>query len=134
MLMSEVIPPYVGVDLLEPKRLQARIERTRTLTDDLFTPGEQAYCFAQQFPYQHLAARFCAKEATAKALGLDGFDPLEIEVVNGGPSAELVLHGSVKSRAKSLNVRVSASLSHLKGIAAAVVLASPITTLRRTRP
>ena len=35
----------------------------------LFTEKELDYSFSKRFPYQHLAARFAAKEAVAKALG-----------------------------------------------------------------
>jgi len=120
-----MIPPLIGIDLIEPDRLRTRLETTQELLDELFTAQERAYCFAQRDPYQHLAARFCAKEATAKALGLDGFEPLDVEILSGGPEAELVLHGDAKSRADTLRVDVSASLTHLAALAAAVVVARP---------
>jgi len=35
----------------------------------IFTDRELSYSFEKRFPYQHLAARFAAKEATLKAFG-----------------------------------------------------------------
>lgn len=121
----EVHAPMIGIDLVEPNRLRDRLSRTRGLDVELFTSGELAYCRAQPAPQEHLAARFCAKEATAKALGLDGFDPLEVEVIDGGPAARLALHGDAQDRAELLGVVVSVSLTHVSGMAAAVVLALP---------
>ena len=117
--------PLIGVDLVEPDRLRDRLDRTAGLREMLFTPGEVEYCDAQPDPAEHLAARFCAKEAVVKALGLDGWDPVDIEVVGGGNSIELRLHGDVLRRAQDLRVRVTISMSHLPGMAVAVALASP---------
>ena len=86
----------LGVDL-------ARIERFRRLLNDhkeavlerLFTPGEQAYALKKVDPAPFLAARFAAKEAFLKALGLglrQGVSWREIEVVKdqaGKPMLEL---------------------------------------------
>jgi holo-[acyl-carrier protein] synthase len=73
---------------------------------------------------ESLAARFAAKEAVVKALGMDGFDPLDVEVVDGGEQCSLRLHGDVAERARALGVEVTISLSHLPNIAAAVAMAT----------
>lgn len=118
--------PLIGIDLLEPQRLAVRLERTPSLETALFTAGEVAYCTAQPHPAEHLAARFCAKEAVVKALGIDGFDPLDVEVVSGGADVSIRLHGPVAARAEDLMVSVSISMSHLGSMAAAVAQALPI--------
>jgi holo-[acyl-carrier protein] synthase len=118
-------PPLVGIDLVEPERLAERIARHPALRSELFREGELEYSDRQAKPAEHLAARYAAKEATVKALGLDGFDPLDIEVVEGGERTGLRLHGDASRRADELGVGVSISLSHLPGIAAAVALARP---------
>lgn len=92
---------------------------------DLFLPGEIAYAQDQSDPAQSLASRYAAKEAVVKALGIDGWDPLEIEVLGGGENTGLLLHGAVKGRADELGVEVSISMTHLASIAGAVALASP---------
>lgn len=118
-------PPLIGIDLVEPERLRERLRRTPGLEQELFLPGELEYCRRQPEPAQHLAARFAAKEAVVKALGIDGFDPLEIEVLAGGEQTALRLHGDVAVRAATFNVEVRISLTHLPAIAGAVALATP---------
>jgi phosphopantetheinyl transferase (holo-ACP synthase) len=48
----------------------------------------------QPRPNENLAARFAAKEAVVKTLGLDGFDPLDVEVLEGGDQCAVALHGA----------------------------------------
>ena len=116
--------PRVGIDMLEPDRLQQRLGRHPELRTELFTEGELIYCDAQAFPAQHLAARFCAKEAVVKALGMDGFDPRDVEILDGGPP-RVELRGDALRRATELDVEVAISLTHLVSLAAAVALAMP---------
>ena len=120
-----MLAPMIGFDLADPRRLADRLHRTPALADELFHPGEVAYADTQPNPSENLAARFAAKEAVVKALGLDGFDPLDIEVLEGGENCSLALHGAVAERARALGVQVTISLSHLDSIAGAVALAQP---------
>jgi holo-[acyl-carrier protein] synthase len=117
--------PLVGIDLVEPPRLRDRLDRHADLRSELFTERELAYCEAQPAEIEHLAARWCAKEAVVKALKLDGFDPLDIEILTEGGAPELVLHGDAWRRAQDLDVTVSVSLTHVPDMAAAVALATP---------
>ena len=66
-------------------------------------------------PAQHLAARFCAKEAVAKALALEAWSWQDIEVVPTAGAPEIALHGAVAARADELGVSVSISLTHTDG-------------------
>ena len=76
----------IGIDLLEIDRLERALERHPRLAERVFTDGERRYAAARARPGRHLAARFAAKEAVVKALGLaDGFGLGEIEVVAGEP-------------------------------------------------
>ena len=112
----------VGLDLLEIDRMEAALERRPGLAERLFTPGEREYAAAHGRPAQHLAARFCAKEAVTKALGLDVFRPREVEVLAGGADVGLRLHGSVAARAAELGVEVRVSLTHSRATAGAVAV------------
>jgi len=113
----------VGLDLLEIDRLERALARRPGLEARLFTPDERAYAAASGRPAQHLAARFCAKEAVSKALGMDVLRPREIEVVGGGDEPPgIALHGAVAARAAELGVRVSVSLTHTRTTAGAVAV------------
>lgn len=113
----------IGIDLLEIERLERALERRPRLAERLFTDAERAYAAARARPGQHLAARFCAKEAVAKALGLRSWSFRDIEVIPGEPP-EVQLSGSAADRAVDLGVTVSVSLTHTRGQAAAVAVAS----------
>ena len=78
----------VGLDLLEIERLERAIERRPGLATRLFTDAERAYAASRARPGQHLAARFCAKEAVAKALGMQAWSWQDVEVPAGGEDAE----------------------------------------------
>ena len=60
----------VGIDLMEIGRFAAALERRPRLAERLFTDGERAFAADRGEPARHLAVRFCAKEAVAKALAL----------------------------------------------------------------
>jgi holo-[acyl-carrier protein] synthase len=115
----------IGVDLVEPERLQQRMTAHPDLVDQLFTVGEQRYCQEQLYPSQHFAARFCAKEAVVKAMGVDGWDPLEVEIRPGDPAPLVHLYGDMAQHAARLDVQVSISLSHLPAMAIAMAIAVP---------
>jgi holo-[acyl-carrier protein] synthase len=112
----------VGLDLLEIDRLEAALERRPSLAERIFTEGERAYAATRQRPGQHLAARFCAKEAVSKALGMEVFRPREVEVLGGADATGLRLHGAVAARAEELGVTVDISMTHSRGTAGAVAV------------
>lgn len=115
----------VGVDLVEPERLQKRLDARPDLVHELFTADEQQYCREQWDPAQHFAARFCAKEAVVKAMRVDGWDPLEVEIAPGDPAPLVHLHGAMARHAAALDVVISVSLTHLPAMAAAIAMAVP---------
>ena len=112
----------VGIDLLEIDRLERALERRPRLAERVFTEGERAYAEARARPGQHLAARFCAKEAVVKALGLRGLRFREVEVVATGEAPEVRLSGGAAERARELDARPVVSLTHTETTAGAVAL------------
>lgn len=124
----------VGVDLVQVSRVTESV----TLFGErflrrVFTEDEIAYATsAPAAAPERLAARFAAKEATMKALGLveDPCDWRHIEVRRQPSGAcDLALHGSVSEAAARLGVRtISLSMSHEGDYATAVV----ITTINET--
>jgi holo-[acyl-carrier protein] synthase len=115
----------IGIDLLEIERLERALERRPGLASRLFTDGERAYAAGRARPGQHLAARFCAKEAVAKALGLDAWNWQDVEIVGGDGPPQVVLRGAALARAVSLGVDVCVSLTHSRSEAAAAAVTSP---------
>lgn len=116
------MPAAIGIDLIEIERLERALARRPLLADRLFTAAELEYSRSRRRPGRHLAARFAAKEAAVKALGLGGFGLREIEVVGGEPPT-LRLHGRAREAAAERGLRLSVSLTHSREHAAAVALA-----------
>ncbi len=112
----------IGIDLLEIDRLERALERRPRLAERLFTDAEREYAAARGRPGQHLAARFCAKEAVAKALGLQAWSFRDVEVLGGGGPPQVRLHGDAAQRALELGVEVKVSLTHTGRDAAAVAI------------
>ena len=111
----------VGIDLLEIERLERALARRPRLAERLFTDGERDYAAGRARPAMHLAARFCAKEAVAKALGLRAGASTTWRWW-AGRGAEVRLHGALAARAAELGVQVSVSLTHTDGCAGAVAV------------
>lgn len=123
--MTPIAPSSVGIDLLEIERLEQALERRPRLAERLFTDAERAYAASRARPGQHLAARFCAKEAVAKALGLEAWSFRDVEVTSTGGAPEVALSGAAAERAAALGVAVRISLTHTRSQAAAVAIAAP---------
>ncbi len=112
----------VGIDLLEIDRLERALERHPRLAERVFTAREREYAAARARPARHLAARFAAKEAVFKALGLPGgFGLREIEVVAGEPP---MVNLSGRAAEAAGEDRIEISLTHSRDFAAAVAIRS----------
>src|SRR3954447_3405126 len=102
----------VGIDLLEIERLERALSRRPRLAERLFNEGERAYAAGRERaagqPGARLrrqrggAARFCAKEAVAKALALEEWSWQDIEVLGGGEPPRVRLSGFAGTRAREL--------------------------------
>ena len=118
----------VGHDVFEVARMEDKLRREgESLKEALFTTGEVAYCEGKRYPARHFAARFAAKEAVFKALGVDpakGQRWREVEIRNeatGQP--RVLLHGDARGLARDRRVgAVLLSLSHTGELAAATVV------------
>jgi holo-[acyl-carrier protein] synthase len=110
----------IGIDVLEIERLERVLARHPRLAARLFTEGERAYAAGRARPGRHLAARFAAKEAVVKALGLSGgFGLKEVEVVGGEPPTARL---SGRAAEAAAGRRVEISLTHSREMAAAVAV------------
>ena len=114
--------PGIGIDMIEIERLEQAIERRPALAERVFSAAELDYANRHPRPGRHLAARFAAKEAALKALGLGGLRLHEIEVDGGGDAPpRLLLHGDAAELAAREGLELSVSLTHSRELAAAVV-------------
>ena len=120
-----------GVDLVETARIRHLFDQHGShFLDRVFTAAEQAYCDANpKRRFEHLAARFAAKEAVLKALGTGwrgGIGWTDIEVLRdpaGKPS--VALHGQAAAVAAAAGIRNwLLSLSHVETHAFASAIAT----------
>jgi holo-[acyl-carrier protein] synthase len=118
----------VGIDVVEVERLRSAMARwgDRFLAR-LFTAGELARVHTVPTRPIRLAARFAAKEAVMKALGVGqmavGWREIEIENDRDG-KPQVVLHGEARRRATARGVaEVLVSLTHTASLAAASAVA-----------
>jgi len=117
----------LGIDAVDVDRFRDLLARRPGLATRLFTDGERAHASRQADPAPSLAARFAAKEAVMKALGvgLGAFAWHEVEVRradSGQPS--LALSGAAAALARERGVGDwHVSLTHTAALAEAVVAA-----------
>src|SRR5687768_10653048 len=114
--------------MVEIARIRKALQKFgRRFTERIFTRDELG--FAAQFPdpAPHLAARFAAKEAAAKALGTGlsgkiGWRDIEVSRKAGSPPV-LFLHGAAAEIARQLDIqRWHISLTHTAHWASVVVI------------
>lgn len=114
----------IGVDVVDVVRFRDLLARRDGLADRLFTESERED--ASEAP-ERLAARFCAKEATLKALGVGLGHAWHDIVVHRLPSGQptLELSGEVLELATVRGVKSwHLSLSHSDDTAIAYVIAT----------
>jgi holo-[acyl-carrier protein] synthase len=115
----------IGVDIIEIPRIQRVLE----IYGERFL--QRVYTERERERYRgrvsELAARFAAKEATSKALGLGirGIHWREMEILpNRRGKPVLILHGRAQQRAEALGLTdFSVSLTHSRNNAMAFVVA-----------
>lgn len=119
----------LGLDLCPIERMQKAMERHGDrFVLRICTEREAAYCYARALPWECLAARFAAKEATSKALGAPkGIGWHDVEVMparSGEHGPRVVMTGRAREVAEQKGVRtMMLSITHAGGMAAAVAVA-----------
>ena len=118
----------VGTDLIEVERVRSSLEQHGDrFLEKVFTPVEREYCQGMADPAPHLAARFAAKEAIAKAfrtaIGAEfGWRDAGIE---NGPAGDPVVLLSDKGSAllaERGGREILVSLSHVSAMAIAMAV------------
>jgi holo-[acyl-carrier protein] synthase len=117
----------IGADLVEVDRFRLALRRTPRLTQRLFSDSERAYAERRKDPSERYAARFAAKEAVMKAMGVGlwRFPFRDIEVVRASSGAPAVrLHGKAAAMAAGLGVTEwRLTLTHTHRVAQAIAVA-----------
>jgi holo-[acyl-carrier protein] synthase len=104
----------IGIDIEEVERFSNMpYEQKKSFYEKIFSCDEIKYCLSKADPYPHFTVRFCAKEATIKALDTKKLNLSEIEVEIKGSKPILKL---------PFPHTASISLSHTKKFATAFVL------------
>lgn len=118
----------VGVDLVDIPRFRKTLERRPGLARRLFVDSELDHVARRADAAPSLAARFAAREATMKVLGVGigafGFHDVWVETdpANGRPTLRVA--GRARQLADAAGVdRWHLSISHTDAIAVAVVSA-----------
>jgi holo-[acyl-carrier protein] synthase len=118
----------IGTDLVEVDRFRAVLDRTPRMAERLFSASELAYAHRRADPTERLAARFAAKEAVMKALGvgLGAFALRDVEVVrdegSGQPALALTRAAAELATARGVS-RWLLTLAHTDRVASAVAVA-----------
>jgi holo-[acyl-carrier protein] synthase len=117
----------VGIDAVEIDRFRLALQRTPRLAERLFSDAERAYAARRKDPTERLAARFAAKEAVMKAMGVGlwKFSFRDVEVVRGPLGAPAVkLTGKAEALAADRGVTEwKLSLTHTGRTAQAIAIA-----------
>ena len=119
----------VGTDIVDVCRLATSLRRRNAFADMVFGSDERRFCDSQRRPEFHYAARFAAKEAFLKALGLGILSRValtDIEVVREPDGASRLRLGPTASAAlaRSGAEATVLSLSHDHRVAMALVVVS----------
>ncbi|WP_394935617.1 holo-ACP synthase [uncultured Ilumatobacter sp.] len=116
----------IGIDVVDIERFRTTLERTPSMRTRVFTQIELDYVAPQSDPIPSLAARFAAREAVMKSLGLGlgafSFHDVWVErAASGAPS--LAITGRAAELAHAAGVtRWHLSLTHSDLVAAAYVV------------
>lgn len=118
----------IGIDLVDIERFRTALERTPSMRTRLFTESELAYVAPKVDPVPSLAARFAAREAVMKSLGLGlgafGFHEVWVESAESG-APSLAVTGRAKGLADEAGIGVwHLSLTHSASTAGAYVVAT----------
>jgi holo-[acyl-carrier protein] synthase len=117
----------IGVDAVDIERFRTSLARTPSMRERLFTAEELAYVAPKVDPVPSLAARFAAREAVMKVMGLGlgafGFHEVWVtRVTSGEPS--LAITGRALELAVDRGItRWHLSLTHSDSVAIAYVVA-----------
>lgn len=118
----------IGVDVVDIERFRTSLVRTPSMRTRLFTEAELAYVAPKADPVPSLAARFAAREAVMKSMGVGlgafGFHEAWVDRLPSGAPV-LVMHGAAQRLADERGITGwHLSLTHTALVAVAYVVAT----------
>lgn len=118
----------IGVDAVDVDRFRASLARTPTMRERLFTAIELEYVAPKSDPAPSLAARFAAREAVMKALGVGlgafGFHDVWVERAPSGEPSLRVTGAAAELASAAGITRWHLSITHTALVAIAYVVAT----------
>ena len=117
----------IGTDIIEISRIEKAIQK-KSFIQNIFTKNEIQYFYDKGSHTETLSTTFCAKEATAKAIGTGfrGFSPIDIEVIHNENNKPFINISSklqcILKQMDILNYQFHVSLSHCQTYATAFVI------------
>ena len=117
----------IGVDAVDIERFRTSLARTPSMRERLFTADELDYVAPMADPVRSLAARFAAREATMKAMGLGlgafGFHEVWVSrAASGEPSLQVTGRALELAHERGIHTW-HLSLTHTDLVAIAYVVA-----------
>lgn len=117
----------VGIDAVDVERFRAALRRTPTMRERLFTAEELAYVAPKVDPVPSLAARFAAREAVMKAMGLGlgafGFHEVWVTRAESGAPSLMITGRALELAIDRGIIRWHLSITHTHLVAIAHVVA-----------
>jgi holo-[acyl-carrier protein] synthase len=119
----------IGTDIVECLRVGRMIEQHGELfLNRIYTDREIRFCQSRKRATEHFAARWAAKEAIFKAMGLPwrrGMEWTDLEIrQEPGAAPQVFLAGATKELAQSLGIgNILLSLAHCRAYATAYAIA-----------
>src|SRR6478672_9764061 len=117
----------IGVDVVEIERFRRSLARTPSMRTRLFTAEELAYVAPKSDPVPSLAARFAAREAVMKAMGLGlgafGFHEAWVTRAPSGAPSLMIVGRAAELAAERGITEWLLSLTHTDTVAIASVVA-----------
>ncbi|MGA9279327.1 holo-ACP synthase [Ilumatobacter sp.] len=117
----------IGIDLVDIERFRTSLERTPSMRTRLFTAVELAYVAPKSDPVPSLAARFAAREAVMKSLGLGlgafGFHDVWVERAESGAPSLAITNRALELADAAGVTRWHLTLTHSASTAGAYVIA-----------
>jgi holo-[acyl-carrier protein] synthase len=115
----------IGIDIIEIERIKKSIDDYGDqFLNKIYTSNEIKYCLSKKDKYQHLAARFAAKEAIYKAISSNWNSELswqDMEIVNApNGMPEVKFKGNLEkflSKDKDLKLSMSHSRDYVTCVA-----------------